>query len=63
MLSALRADRNILGARLFDNQGQVFAEYRRADLGSDFRRWTGLNRLRLPTVPDCTVVWPYFMTP
>jgi two-component system sensor histidine kinase/response regulator len=36
MLGALRAEHNILGARLFDTRGRVFAEYRRAGVGGDF---------------------------
>ena len=36
MLGALRGEHSILGARLFDTQGKVFAEYRRADAGRDF---------------------------
>ncbi len=36
MLGALRAEQNILGARLFDNRGKVFAEYRRARLQPEF---------------------------
>ena len=37
MLRALRTDDHILGARLYDANGNVFAEYRRDDVGSDFR--------------------------
>jgi two-component system sensor histidine kinase/response regulator len=37
MLGALQADHRILGAWLYDNQGTFFAEYRRADLGRDFK--------------------------
>jgi signal transduction histidine kinase/DNA-binding response OmpR family regulator len=37
MLSALRADHNVLGACLYDSQGSIFAEYRRAGLSPDFR--------------------------
>ena len=36
MLSALRADQHVLAAYLYDNQGNVFAEYRRAGLSGDF---------------------------
>jgi TMAO reductase system sensor TorS len=36
MLSALRGERHILGACLYDNNGHVFAEYRRTDLGPSF---------------------------
>src|SRR5258708_5314901 len=32
MLAALQAERHILGARLYDNDGKTFAEYRRAKL-------------------------------
>ena len=43
MLGALRTEQNILGARLFDNRGAVFAEYRRAQLPRDFAMpaWRG----------------------
>jgi PAS domain S-box-containing protein len=37
MLGALQADHRILGACLYDNQGTIFAEYRRAGLGRDFK--------------------------
>jgi two-component system, sensor histidine kinase and response regulator len=37
MLGALRAEQNVLGACLYDNQGRIFAEYRRAGLGSEFK--------------------------
>jgi signal transduction histidine kinase/CheY-like chemotaxis protein len=37
MLGALRSERNILVARLYDNRGNVFAEYRRAGLRSDYQ--------------------------
>jgi two-component system sensor histidine kinase/response regulator len=37
MLKALRAERNILAACLYDNRGQVFAQYRRADIRIDFK--------------------------
>src|SRR5271168_2658167 len=37
MLGALQADHQILGACLYDNDGNLFAEYRRADLGRDFK--------------------------
>jgi two-component system, sensor histidine kinase and response regulator len=36
MLGALRAEPNVLGACLYDNQGHIFAEYRRRGLGSEF---------------------------
>jgi two-component system sensor histidine kinase/response regulator len=36
MLRALRGEQDILGARLFNSRGQVFAEYRRAQLPVDF---------------------------
>jgi two-component system, sensor histidine kinase and response regulator len=36
MLSALQAESHILGARLYDNDGKTFAEYRRAGLNSNF---------------------------
>jgi signal transduction histidine kinase/CheY-like chemotaxis protein len=36
MLSALRGQRNILAANLYDSQGKVFAEYRRDDVGQHF---------------------------
>jgi signal transduction histidine kinase/DNA-binding response OmpR family regulator len=36
MLGALRADHNVLGACLYDLQGNIFAEYRRAGLGTEF---------------------------
>ena len=36
MLGALRAEGNVLAACLYDNQGRIFAEYRRAGLSSDF---------------------------
>jgi signal transduction histidine kinase/DNA-binding response OmpR family regulator len=36
MLGALRADHNVLGACLYDIRGNIFAEYRRAGLGSAF---------------------------
>jgi signal transduction histidine kinase/CheY-like chemotaxis protein/HPt (histidine-containing phosphotransfer) domain-containing protein len=36
MLGALRAERNVLAACLYDNQGRIFAEYRRAGLSSEF---------------------------
>jgi signal transduction histidine kinase/ActR/RegA family two-component response regulator len=36
MLSALRVERNILAANLYDAQGKVFAEYRRDDVGQHF---------------------------
>jgi two-component system sensor histidine kinase/response regulator len=37
MLGALRAEGNVLGACLYDNQGHIFAEYRRAGLDSEFK--------------------------
>jgi PAS domain S-box-containing protein len=37
MLAALQADHQILGACLYDNHGDIFAEYRRGDLGSNFK--------------------------
>ena len=36
MLGALRAEGNVLAACLYDNQGHIFAEYRRAGLSSAF---------------------------
>jgi signal transduction histidine kinase/DNA-binding response OmpR family regulator len=36
MLAALRADHDVLGACLYDLQGNIFAEYRRAGLGAEF---------------------------
>jgi hypothetical protein len=36
MLGALRADHNVLGACLYDKEGNIFAEYRRAGLGTEF---------------------------
>jgi two-component system, sensor histidine kinase and response regulator len=36
MLAALRAEDHVLGACLYDLHGQIFAEYRRAGLGSKF---------------------------
>jgi uncharacterized membrane protein affecting hemolysin expression len=36
MLGALRADHNVLGACLYDIHGNIFAEYRRAGLGTEF---------------------------
>jgi signal transduction histidine kinase/DNA-binding response OmpR family regulator len=36
MLGALRADHNVLGACLYDIHGNIFAEYRRAGLGTAF---------------------------
>ena len=36
MLGALRADHNVLGACLYDLKGNIFAEYRRAGLGTEF---------------------------
>ncbi len=37
MLGALRADHNVLAACLYDIRGDIFAEYRRAGLGTEFR--------------------------
>ena len=37
MLAALRTEHHVLGACLYDIHGQIFAEYRRADLGPEFR--------------------------
>jgi signal transduction histidine kinase/CheY-like chemotaxis protein len=37
MLSALRTEKHILGACLYDANGKVFAAYRRGDAGSEFR--------------------------
>jgi two-component system, sensor histidine kinase and response regulator len=36
MLGALRAEHDVLAARLYNNTGAVFAEYRRADLATDY---------------------------
>jgi two-component system, sensor histidine kinase and response regulator len=36
MLAALRTEHHVLGACLYDLHGQIFAEYRRAGLGSKF---------------------------
>src|ERR1700728_2839947 len=36
MLGALRADHNVIGACLYDIKGNIFAEYRRAGLGTEF---------------------------
>jgi two-component system sensor histidine kinase/response regulator len=36
MLGALRAERHIVAARLYDNKGTVFAEYRRDGIGTVF---------------------------
>ncbi len=36
MLGALRAEGNVLAACLYDNQGRIFAEYRRAGLSREF---------------------------
>ena len=36
MLGALRAERNVLGACLYDLHGDIFAEYRRTRLGTEF---------------------------
>jgi two-component system sensor histidine kinase/response regulator len=37
MLGALRAEHNVLAACLYDNRGNIFAEYRRRGLGSEFK--------------------------
>jgi signal transduction histidine kinase/DNA-binding response OmpR family regulator len=37
MMEALRAEHHVLGACLYDNRGQIFAAYRRADLATAFR--------------------------
>src|ERR1700689_516409 len=37
MLAALRAEHHVLGACLYDNQGKIFAEYRRAGLSTGFK--------------------------
>jgi two-component system, sensor histidine kinase and response regulator len=37
MLKALQADHQILGVCLYDNHGNIFAEYRRADLSHDYK--------------------------
>jgi two-component system, sensor histidine kinase and response regulator len=37
MLGALRAEHNVLGACLYDNRGNIFAEYRRAGQGGEFK--------------------------
>ena len=37
MLAALQADHQILGACLYDNHGNIFAEYRRKNLDRDFK--------------------------
>ncbi|MGC1254915.1 MAG: CHASE sensor domain-containing protein, partial [Candidatus Acidiferrales bacterium] len=37
MFGALRAERHIQAACLYDNQGKIFAEYRRADLDRGFQ--------------------------
>jgi two-component system sensor histidine kinase/response regulator len=36
MLGALKAEHNVLAATLYDNKGNVFAEYRRSGLDGDF---------------------------
>ena len=36
MLGALREEHHVLGACLYDNHGRIFAEYRRAGLGTEF---------------------------
>jgi two-component system, sensor histidine kinase and response regulator len=36
MLAALRAEDDVLGARLYDNHGNIFAEYRRAGVNTRF---------------------------
>jgi two-component system, sensor histidine kinase and response regulator len=43
MLGALRADRNVLAACLYDNQGNIFAEYRRAGLDKEFKMPSSRN--------------------
>jgi signal transduction histidine kinase/DNA-binding response OmpR family regulator len=37
ILSALHAEPNILGACLYDNHNNIFVQYRRADLGNNFK--------------------------
>jgi signal transduction histidine kinase/DNA-binding response OmpR family regulator len=37
MLGALQAERHIIAACLYDSQGTIFAEYRRPDIGGNFR--------------------------
>jgi signal transduction histidine kinase/DNA-binding response OmpR family regulator len=37
MLAALRAEHDIMGACLYDNHGNIFAEYRRAGLTTEFK--------------------------
>ena len=37
MLGALQTEHDILSACLYDNYGRIFAEYRRADLGEEYR--------------------------
>jgi signal transduction histidine kinase/CheY-like chemotaxis protein len=37
ILAALRAERHIVAACIYDNHGNIFAEYRRAGLGENFR--------------------------
>jgi two-component system sensor histidine kinase/response regulator len=37
MLGALREEHHVLGACLYDNHGRIFAEYRRAGLGAEFK--------------------------
>jgi signal transduction histidine kinase/DNA-binding response OmpR family regulator len=37
MLAALRAERHVVAACLYDNNGKVFAEYRRGGLGNEFK--------------------------
>jgi len=37
MLGALRAEHNVLAACLYDIQGRIFAEYRRPNLGNEFK--------------------------
>jgi two-component system sensor histidine kinase/response regulator len=43
MLHALSTEHHILAARLYDESGKVFAEYRRSNLGIDFKmpEWSG----------------------
>ncbi|HET6218893.1 MAG TPA: response regulator [Acidobacteriaceae bacterium] len=37
MLAALRTEHHVLGACLYDLHGQIFAEYRRTELGAEFK--------------------------
>jgi signal transduction histidine kinase/DNA-binding response OmpR family regulator len=43
MLGALQAEHNILGACLYDKEGNIFAEYRRAGLGAAFKMPSSRN--------------------